>query len=163
METTSYTAIWFLPFVLPICLFVAWNDMKFMKIPNKLVLTMMGFFLIIGPIALGFDSYLWRLVHFVVVLVIGFIINATGQLGGGDAKFAAAMAPFVAYDDLILFLGILAASLLVAFAGHRLLRMSQRVKTMAPGWKSWDEHRFPMGLALAMAMVSYLIMALRQG
>jgi len=137
--------------------------MKFMKIPNKLVLVMMGIFLIIGPIALDFDSYLWRLVHFIVVLVIGFILNATGQLGGGDAKFAAAMAPFVAYDDLVLFLGILAASLLAAFAGHRLMRMSLRVRMMAPGWKSWDEHRFPMGLALGMAMVTYLVMALRQG
>ncbi|WP_039017514.1 A24 family peptidase [Halocynthiibacter namhaensis] len=163
METTYYAALWFLPFVLPICLFVAWNDMKFMKIPNVLVLAMLAVFLVLGPIALGFDTYLWRLVHFAVILLAGFILNATGQLGGGDAKFCAAMAPFIAYGDLVLFLGILAASLLAAFFGHRALRMFPRIQMLTPEWKSWSEHKFPMGLALGMAMVIYLAMALRQG
>jgi len=37
MAVTVSQALWFLPFILPICLFVAWSDMKFMRIPNRSV------------------------------------------------------------------------------------------------------------------------------
>ena len=35
------TALWFLPFVIPITIWVAWSDMASMKIPNKAVLSLM--------------------------------------------------------------------------------------------------------------------------
>ena len=69
--------------------------MKFMKIPNKAVLSLMVVFVIIGLIALPLAEMPWRLLQFVVVLAIGFGLNMIGSIGAGDAKFAAAMAPFV--------------------------------------------------------------------
>ena len=95
MAITAWSAIWFLPFALPISIWVAWNDMKFMKIPNKAVLSLMVVFVIIGLIALPLAEMPWRLLQFVVVLAIGFGLNMIGSIGAGDAKFAAAMAPFV--------------------------------------------------------------------
>lgn len=163
METTYTEAMWFLPAALPICLFAAWNDMKDMRIPNFVVLALLISFLVLGPFALGFEGFLWRLVHFAVVLVCGFILSVLGRIGAGDAKFFAAMAPFIAYGDLQIYAGILAASLLIAFLGHRLLRMIPQVQLMTPNWRSWTDHQFPMGLALGMSLIIYLIIALQQG
>ena len=52
MALTLTTALWFLPFVLPICIYVAWSDMKYMKIPNTSVLALVGVFAVVGLLAL---------------------------------------------------------------------------------------------------------------
>ena len=118
MAITSLSAWWFLPFVLPICIWVAWSDMKFMKIPNKAVAALMVVFVTVGLAALPLAEYPWRALHFVVVLAIGFAMNMAGALGAGDAKFAAAAAPFVALGDLQLMLYLFSAVLLAAVATH---------------------------------------------
>jgi len=97
-----------LPAVL-IGIWVAWNDMKFMKIPNLAVLALTAVFVVLGPIALPFDTYLWQLSHLPMVLVVGFVLNLAGAIGAGDAKFAAAMAPFFATGDLRLVMALAAA------------------------------------------------------
>ncbi|MBT8459649.1 MAG: prepilin peptidase, partial [Boseongicola sp.] len=115
MVTTWTTAAWFLPFVIPIAIWVTWSDMSSMKIPNKAVLALMIVFAVIGLIALPFMEYLWRWSHFVVVLIITFVLNALRLLGAGDAKFAAAMAPFIALPDWYPFMFLLGATLIAAF------------------------------------------------
>ena len=120
--TTPTTALWFLPFILPIAVWVSWSDMKFMKIPNKSVLALMAVFAVVGLIALPLDVWAWRWTHFLVILAIGFVLNAIGWLGAGDAKFAAAMAPFFAFEDLRFVLALYAAASLGAFFSHRMLR-----------------------------------------
>ena len=94
------TAAWFLPFVLPITVWVAWSDMATMKIPNKAVLALLAVFIVVGLVALPFNDYVWRYLHFGVVIVIGFIMASVGMMGAGDAKYGAAMAPFIALQDL---------------------------------------------------------------
>ena len=42
MLITASSALWFLPFVLPICFYVAWSDMRAMRIPNNAVLALLG-------------------------------------------------------------------------------------------------------------------------
>ncbi|MFA7433189.1 MAG: prepilin peptidase [Gemmobacter sp.] len=163
METTAATALWFLPFVVPIAIWVAWSDMKFMKIPNKAVLALAAVFLVVGPIALPLAEWGWRWTHLAVVLVIGFLMSMATMIGAGDAKFAAAMAPFIALGDLGLFMGLLAAALLGAFLAHRLLRAWPAFRNATPDWVSWTHHKFPMGLALGGALVMYLVAALRFG
>ena len=53
-------AFWFLPFVIPIGLYVAYSDLSRMKIPNHAVYALVAVFAIIGVIALPFDIWLWR-------------------------------------------------------------------------------------------------------
>ena len=115
MATTFSTALWFLPFVIPIALWVAWSDMSSMKIPNKAVLALMAVFVVVGLVALPFTDYLWRYAHFAVVLVITFVLSSLGLLGAGDAKFAAAMAPFIALSDWSFFMFLLGATIISAF------------------------------------------------
>ncbi len=157
LTETARSALWFLPFITPIALWVAWSDMARMKIPNKAVGALLLVFMLVGLVALPFDIWKWRLVHFLVVLGIGFVVSSLGLVGAGDAKFAAAMAPFVALEDLAFFFYLMAATLLAAFVIHRALRRMGAVRRTFPDWESWEHRDFPMGLALGPALVFYLV------
>lgn len=157
LALTAQAAWIFLPLVTAIGIWVAWSDMATMKIPNKAVLALLLVFVILGPIALPFTEYLWRLPHFLVVLAIGFVMSAAGLLGAGDAKFAAAMAPFIALPDLTAFFYIFAPVVLAAFVIHRLARRLPALRRQFPDWESWERRDFPMGLALGPGLVFYLL------
>lgn len=156
MEISAATALWWLPFATPIGIWVAWSDMAFMKIPNKAVLALMAVFVVVGLVALPFGEYLWRYAHFAVVLAIGFVLNALRLIGAGDAKFAAAMAPFIDLGDTQLFLYLTAAVLIAAFVTHRSAKAIPAVRGRFPEWESWQRRDFPMGLALGSALIFYL-------
>lgn len=164
MAITAFEALWFLPFVLPICLYVAYTDLAFMKITNKAVLVLGAVFVVLGPLVLpSLEIYAWRLSHIAVVLVAGILLNAAGALGAGDAKFCAAAAPFVALGDWQRVLLLFAALMLAAFFTHRVARMSP-LRRIAPHWVSWTERkRFPMGLALGPTLAAYLCLAALNG
>jgi prepilin peptidase CpaA len=148
----------YLPFVLPICFYVAFTDLREMRITNQAVILLGAFFLILGLFALPFDSYLWRLAQLGIVLVVGIVLNAAGAMGAGDAKFAAAAAPYVALGDLRTLLVILMANLLAAVATHRLAKHTA-LRRLAPHWASWDKGwDFPMGLSLGGTLAIYLIL-----
>lgn len=160
---TASAALWFLPFVTPVALWAAWNDLKFMKIPNKSVMALVVIFAVVGLLALPLQMYLWHWLHLAVVLIIGFVVASAGLVGAGDAKFAAAMAPFIALSDAGQFLFLFSCVLLAAFATHRLARRIPAVVNALPDWESWHRKKdFPMGLALGAALIFHLaLIALR--
>jgi prepilin peptidase CpaA len=156
MGPTLAQAGWFLPAVLPISLYVAWTDMKDLRIPNLAVIALLAAFVVLGYLALPLDEYLWRYSHLAVVLVIGMALNAVGLMGAGDAKFAAAAAPFVALVDLGLIAYVMAGCFVLAFILHRIAKYSP-IRRLAPDWKSWTSgKRFPMGVAFGLTLVTYL-------
>lgn len=163
MSMTATAALWFLPLAGPIALWVAWSDMKTMLIPNKAVLALVAVFAVVGLAALPLEVWALRWVHLLVVLAIGFLLNLTGMVGAGDAKFAAAMAPFIARADAGEFLLLFSGVLIAAFLVHRLARMSPALRRAAPGWESWERSEFPMGLALGAGLLFYLILAVARG
>ncbi|MEX0340436.1 MAG: prepilin peptidase [Arenibacterium sp.] len=163
MALTATAALWFLPFVLPICFYVCYTDLSRMKITNNAVLVLAGVFVVVGLLALPLPEYGWRLVQLVAVLVIGFVLNVGGAIGAGDAKFAAAAAPYIALGDLRLLLALFAANLLAAFFTHRLAKYTP-LRRIAPDWKSWDMGwKFPMGLSLGATLGLYLILGVFYG
>lgn len=163
MDITVWSALWFLPFVLPICLYVCYTDLSEMRITNQAVLTLVLVFLVVGLIALPVSEYGMRLVQLVVVLLIGMLLNAGGAIGAGDAKFLAAAAPFVAPGDLRPLMAIFAANLLAAFVTHRIAKYS-RLRSISPNWQSWDMGwKFPMGLSLGGTLAIYLILGVFRG
>jgi len=151
-------AAWFLPFAAPLCLYVAWNDLRAMKIPTWSTDLLALVFVVLGAFLMPFwPDYLLRFAHFGVVLAIGVGLNAFGALGAGDAKFMASAAPFVALQDVGAVLFLLVISLVAAFAVHRLCRAIPPVRGLAPHWQSWTEtRRFPMGFPLGVTLVLYL-------
>ncbi|RMH44854.1 MAG: hypothetical protein D6688_07280 [Alphaproteobacteria bacterium] len=160
MELSAHAARIFLPFALGFAFWVAWSDMKYMKIFNKTVLALVGVYAVVGLLALPLDEYLWRYANLGVVLLIGFLLSSLGWVGGGDAKFAAAIAPFIAPGDATLVLYLFSAVLIAAFIIHRLARRIGAVRAMAPDWVSWEEVRkFPMGLALGGTFAIYIALA----
>ncbi|MDW4548353.1 prepilin peptidase [Defluviimonas sp. D31] len=142
--------------VLPVCAWVCWSDLRSMRIPNRAVLTLVGIYAVVGVLVLPFEPWAWRWINLVVVLAIGFVLNAIANFGAGDAKFAAAAAPFIAASHSALVLPMFAAFLLGAFSAHRLLRAIPAIRRMTPDWVSWTRKDFPMGLALAGTLVAYL-------
>ncbi len=158
--TQQAAALWFLPFVIPIGIWVALSDLKRMKIPNKAVLALVGVYLVVGPFVLPLEEWGLRWVHLVVVLIITFILNMIGQMGAGDAKFLAAMAPFVALADAGNFLVILAVSGLVTVLIKLLVGMVPAIKRATADWESFNRARiFPYGLALSLALILYLVLS----
>lgn len=156
MALLTSHAIWFLPFVLPICLYVAYTDLARMKITNKAVTALALVFLVIGFFLMPFGDYLWRLAALVIVLVVGIVLNAVGVMGAGDAKFMAAAAPFIALGDLWLLTVLFMITLTAALIAHKIAKHSP-LRNMAPDWASWTSgKRFPMGLALGPTLAIYL-------
>lgn len=156
LDIPAHAASWYAPFVLPLCLYVCYTDMKWMRITNRTVVALALVYAVAGYLLLPLDTYLWRYVHLGVVLVAGIALNAGGVLGAGDAKFAAAAAPFVHLADLRFLMALFAANLLAAFVTHRLARATP-LRRLAPDWKSWSSGtRFPMGLALGGTLALYL-------
>jgi len=156
MAITAYAAMWFFPFVLPLCFYVAFTDMAQMRITNQAVIALVIVFLVVGLIALPLDVYLWQLVSLVIVLIVGIVLNAAGVMGAGDSKFTAAATPFIALGDLRLLMALFAACLLAAAATHRGAKYTP-LRRLAPHWDSWDRgKKFPMGLALGATLAIYL-------
>lgn len=158
MELTVREALWFLPFVAPICIWVAWSDLKFMKIRNISVAALLLVFIVVGLIAVPLETYPIRLLQVVIVLVAGFLANIAGVFGAGDAKFAAAMAAFIPRGDAFLFLLLLAAVMIAALVTHRLFRAMPGFRARTPDWKSWEVSEFPMGFALGGSLLFYLFL-----
>ena len=157
---SPYTALIFLPFCFAVVIWVSWSDMKFMKIPNKAGLALLILWLVLGLILVPFKLWLWGWALAACVLVAGFILNAGGAVGAGDAKFAAAMAPIFIHADIRFVLGLYAACLLGAFAAHRLARLIPPFRAATQDWQSWTHKDFPMGLALSGTLIFYLLAAL---
>jgi prepilin peptidase CpaA len=176
MFVSASAAMWFLPFVLPICFYVAFTDMREMRITNQAVLALVAVYAIvglialpvwgddwstggIGPVVLSLPDYVWGFVRLAIVLVLGILFNAAGAMGAGDAKFMAAAAPYIALQDLRVLILILCANMLAAVTTHWIAKHTA-LRRAAPHWKSWTvgNKKFPMGLSLAGTLAIYLIL-----
>lgn len=164
LALTPTEALWFLPFALPICIWVAISDLRDMRIPNIAVLALVALFLGAGLMVLPLDAYGMRLLQLVVVLIAGFIITSLGMAGAGDSKFAAAMAPFVAPGDYLFLLLLFSTVLIASWITHRSAGRVPAVRRATAGWASWDQGKlFPMGIALAGTLVIYLALGFSAG
>ncbi|MEI4487694.1 A24 family peptidase [Frigidibacter sp. MR17.14] len=157
LGTTPQTAsLVFLLLLAPVAFYVCWTDLRWMKIRNRTGLLVLAIFAVAGGLVLPPEIWAWRWLNAVVVLAIGFFLTVAAGVGAGDAKYAAAVAPFVAPAHAALLLPIFAAFLLGAFAAHRGLRALPVVRAATPDWVSWTRADFPMGLAISGTIVTYL-------
>ena len=153
---TIVQSLSFLAFAVPIAIWVSWSDMKFMKIPNNAVIALAAVWLVVGFIVMPMHDWLWGFALLAIVLVIGFGANMISLIGAGDAKFAAAMAPFFVTAPWTYALGLFATCLIAAFVIHRVARRIPALKPLTTTWVSWTNKDFPMGLALSGTLIFYL-------
>lgn len=158
MPLTAYAATLFLVAALPISIYVAFSDLRAMKIPNVAVYALVGSYAVLGLFAFDLTQYLWHWLHLPVVLIICMVLNAAGAMGAGDAKFLAAAAPMIALPDISLVITCLAGSVLFGVATHKLAKHTS-LRNLAPNWTSWDQEnkRFPMGYPLGLTLIAYLV------
>ena len=159
----AQAAFWFFLASLPICFWVILSDLRAMRIPNKAVLALVAVYLLVGVFVLPLPVLGMQLVNLVVILLAGIVLNAAGAFGAGDAKFAAAAAPFVLLADANFMMMLLAVTLLAGFLTHRLAGRSP-LRRLAPDWESWERRKdFPMGLSLGSSLAIYLGLAALYG
>lgn len=148
--------------MVPLMALCAWYDLRSLRIPNWLVLAVLGVFLVTGFWGLPSDVFVWRLVQGAALLLIGFGLFSAGFVGGGDAKMAAALAPFVALDDMLAVLTLYAVITLLLILS--LWVAMQVARHRSTGWMAVDQYAlplrervFPMGLIFAITIVVYLL------
>ncbi|MFE3837090.1 A24 family peptidase [Pseudogemmobacter sonorensis] len=157
---TVHQAIVLLPFVIPVAIWVAWTDLKEMKIRNKAVIAMTAIWALVGWYAVGWESWLWGFAIMAIVLALGFFGNMIGLFGAGDAKFAAAMAGVFVGGSPWFIAGLYAVCSIGALVLHRILKRIPAVRRATPDWTSWERKKlFPMGLSLSSMLVIYLLAA----
>jgi prepilin peptidase CpaA len=152
-------AIAFFVASLPFCLLCAAFDLTRMKIPNWVVLGLFAVFLLLGPFAFALPELGLRLLQTAVVLAIGYALTVYLGIGGGDGKFAAAAAAFIAPGDYGIIMMSLGVISLVAVAMHRMLGNIASLRPVTSTWASYrDNSKFPFGLPLATTLVFYLML-----
>lgn len=159
MDLAAAPALWLLVPAAPIALWAALSDLARMRIPNAAVLALAAAFAAVGLAALPLPEYGLRLAQGAAVLALGFVGATLRLFGAGDAKMAAAVAPYVAPGEAAAFAFLLSALTLAAFAAHRALRAVPAVRRAAPGWASWTSPKFPFGVPLGAALVAHLAAA----
>ena len=137
----NVTAIW-----------AALSDVKYMRIPNAAALAVILCYLLIGPAIFSLADWGRGWLLGLITLAIGFALTIAGTIGAGDAKYAAAMAPFFIGGEPFPLLLLFMICLLAAYLLHRLLRRIGPLRRRTPGWQSWDHPRFPMGLVLSLLL-----------
>ncbi|MFK5998415.1 MAG: prepilin peptidase [Rhodobacterales bacterium] len=143
---------------IPICIWVAYSDMKFMRIPNVACYALFIGFLLIGPLILDLHEYGIRIAQAFVVLFIGFFVTSMGFAGGGDSKFAAAMAPYIALGKIIPFIFIIGIMSLFLIGLHKLIGVTPGLKNLIKDWDSWNAYgMFPYGVTLTASLITYLL------
>ncbi|MCP5086825.1 MAG: hypothetical protein GY952_08500 [Rhodobacteraceae bacterium] len=159
MQNLLNPAVVLLFVALPFCIWAALTDLRQMKILN---VTNMGLFLcfaVVGVFLFPLDQYGLRLSQAALMLVVGILATSFGFMGGGDSKFIAAMAPFIALNDAPEFLFLLAAMSLLTVALHRGVGAVTPLRARLDGWKSWNAGgKFPFGVTLSSTLVLYLVM-----
>lgn len=149
--------ILFLLAALPLSFYAALSDLKTMTIPNWVSIALIIAFTVVAIFVFPFETTLWRLCAGALMLVVGFVLNALRVMGGGDAKYLAAITPYVAFNQAADFLFIFAVALLVTLALHRLAMRIPPIRRATAGWASWEAGRnFPMGISIAAAIIFYL-------
>ena len=142
---------------LPLCLWVAWTDLRFMTIHNRVNIAFFVIFAVSGLLLLPLEDFGLRIAVGGIALLVGFLLNAVRLMGGGDAKFLAATLPFIASHDLGRFAFVMSFCLLAAVVVHRVAQRIPAIRRATPEWISWSAgKRFPMGLGLATGLSGFL-------
>ncbi len=101
MTFASLAALWIFPGVV---LCAAISDLTTLRIGNKLVLALVAAYALLAPMAgFGLHQLGLSLAAAAVVFFFGFLFFVMGWIGGGDAKFASAIALWLGAEHVLTF------------------------------------------------------------
>jgi len=147
-----------LAIVSPVLVACAYSDLRYMRIPNKLVLMLAVFFVITSPM-LTLPEIGWRIAVSAIVFGISAIAFSLRMLGGGDVKMLAALLLFIPSTTLTTFGYIFSSSMLTGLLVSTTLQNAAWAESL--GWASVKaKGRFPMGISIALAGVAHPLVVL---
>lgn len=134
--------------------YAALRDLTTYTIPNRVGLALIAAFVVYAPASgLPLETLAWHLAAFAIVLVGAFAMFAFGWIGGGDAKLAAAVALWMGWTAMPVFLvysALFGGALTLALLMARTLPLPMMLVRV--GWVSRLHDRasgIPYGIALA--------------
>jgi prepilin peptidase CpaA len=149
-------------FVLPALLAAAcFSDLFSMRISNKLCLSVFAIFCIFAVMAsIAPSVVMWHVFAGLCALVVSFSLFALGAIGGGDAKFVAAVAVWMGFSQLVEFLAIasiLGGALTLAILVFRKYPLPPRLVGIQWISRLHDQKSgIPYGIALGIAAIMML-------
>ena len=134
---------------LPVLVAVAYNDMRFMRIPGWLPVVLALIFLLTAPM-IGWDETVARIAVALAVFVLCFFLQVIRVMGGGDVRTLSAIMLIVPSASLLFFLQCFSIALV---AGCLItLVLHPRPVPSDNGWAaSRARGHLPMGLSVAVA------------
>ena len=134
-------------------------DMLTMTIPNRISIILFGAFFIVAFVAgLSWQQIGTHLVVCLGVLILGFILFATGTFGGGDAKLLAASSLWIGFENLlpyVIHVGLLGGVLALCIVMYR--NIVPELVAARFGWTYQLHARgggIPYGIAIAAAALN---------
>lgn len=157
MQEFAFTdAVLFIVFC-PILVAVALSDMKYLRIPNTMVMTGLCLFLLCAPL-LGTTEALTRAVIGGLAFAICAGMFALRVMGGGDAKMIPVMFLFVPSHLASVYLIVFGWSLLLGMILIHVVRRGGQ-----SGFAEWEsmqtDAEFPMGVSIALSGFIFLAYA----
>ncbi|MEZ5796211.1 MAG: prepilin peptidase [Paracoccaceae bacterium] len=144
--------------LVPILVIAAVSDLRHLRIANLHVLLALGLFLIAAPFVLTWPELTDRLLVAAIAFALGFALFALGLFGGGDVKMMPVILLFVPSGDLVLYLRLFAAALLLVTLAARAAQALPEARK--PAWQSLRSRgHVPVGVAMALSVM--MLLALR--
>jgi len=141
----------------PVLIATAISDLRWLRIPNTLVLIALAIFAVSCPFLPIAETGL-RLLTAAITLVVGFALFSLRLFGGGDVKMFAALMLFVPSQERLLFMQIFAFSLLLGSLTTLALQSAPIARQLH--WESTRRKgKFPMGISIALAGLLLPVMA----
>jgi prepilin peptidase CpaA len=140
-------------------LVASWLDVSKRRLPNWLSLLTLAAGLIVTGLSAGFSAVGSHLAHAAVALLVGMVLFRFGVVGGGDAKFYAAIAAWFGWSGAAGLLLSVSLCGIAIFLGWFVWRRATKKPIRTPA-KASDGDKLPYGLAIAAGgVIQYFVMA----
>lgn len=138
-----------------LALMASWLDIAFRKLPNWLSLLTLVLGIAVTILDAGPSALVSHLIHALLALLVGMILFRFGVVGGGDAKFYAAVAAWFGLSGAAGLLLAVSLSGLLIFVAWFIWRRMTGKPVRAPSRAS-NSDKLPYGIAIAAgAIVQY--------
>lgn len=139
-----------------LALIASWLDISARRLPNWLSLVTLLLGLSLAAADGGLAELGSHLAHAVIALLVGMLLFRFGMVGGGDAKFYAAVASWFGLSGAVGLLLAVSISGLVIFLAWFVWRRATGKPIRAPSPDSLSD-KLPYGIAIAAgAVIQYL-------
>lgn len=129
-----------------IALCIAAFDLRKMRIPDALSISLIGLFICLCVLDMPSDIF-GRLALSIAVFVLSFFAFARRMMGGGDVKIMTALALFVPIGALAEIALLFSATLIF---GTVFVILARKFLPAKPNWAFLNTKRMPMGLCIGL-------------